>query len=127
MNLRAPRNLRTRLLTIAALLTASTVAGQKPAPKANADSQSAGKAAVARGSALFHDKCEICHFSNSESQKLGPGLKGIYTRGKFADHRTVTDDLMEKWIKNGSPMMPSYNGVLKPDQIHELILYIKTL
>jgi cytochrome c len=128
MNLRAPMNPRLRLIATTALLAVTAFAGQKPPNKGGAPPQlPGGLAAVTRGRALFQDKCEICHFSNSQAQKLGPGLKGIYTRGKFADGKPVSDALMEKRISDGSANMPAYSKILKPGQIHDLVLYVRTL
>jgi mono/diheme cytochrome c family protein len=128
MKLRASKKLHPLLVATAALLTWGAFAAQKSSPKGSVDSQAAARmASVARGHALFHDKCEICHFSNSEAQKLGPGMKGIYVRGKFADGRAVTDALMEKWISDGSSRMPSYGKILNSNQIRDLIQYIRIL
>ncbi len=83
--------------------------------------------AITRGRAIYRQRCEICHFSDSEAKKMGPGLKGIYTRGKFADGRRVDDASMEKWIVEGGKDMLPFKGVLNPSQIRDLLSYLKTL
>jgi cytochrome c2 len=83
--------------------------------------------AITRGRAIYKQRCEICHFSSSEAKKIGPGLKGIYTRGKFADGRRVDDASMEKWIVEGGKDMPPFKGLLNPSQIRDLLSYLKTL
>jgi mono/diheme cytochrome c family protein len=94
----------------------------------NAKSQpSGGAATIARGRDLYDRRCEICHFSESSAQKMGPGLKELYKRGKFSDGRKVDDASIEKWILNGSENMPPFKGELNPAQIHDLIAYLKTL
>ena len=42
---------------------------------------------VANGKAAFDQHCEICHYDESTAQKIGPGLKGLYTRTRFAGGR----------------------------------------
>lgn len=116
------------LLAISAMLCVGGLAAQKPPAKISVDlRRPEARVAIARGASLFRDRCEICHFSGSEAQKLGPGLKGIYTRGKFASGKTVTDALVGNWILKGSAIMPAYNKILKPGEINDLIAYIKTL
>jgi cytochrome c2 len=117
----------------AALILAAGALGTPPSqektpPVKAENSQPAGETAmVARGKIVYHDRCEICHFSESYAQKIGPGIKGIYKRGKFSDGRKVDDASMEKWILNGGKNMPPFKGVLKPAPIHDLIVYLKTL
>ena len=83
--------------------------------------------AITRGRAIYQQRCEICHFSASEARTIGPGLKGIYTRRKFADGRKVDDASMERWIVEGGRDMPPFKGVLNPSQIRDLLSYLKTL
>lgn len=85
------------------------------------------KAEVARGSAVFQQRCEICHFSGSEAKKIGPGLKGIYSRGKFVDGRKVDDAAMERLILEGGKDMPPFKAVLNANQVRDLLAYLKTL
>lgn len=83
--------------------------------------------AITRGRAIYQQRCEICHYSASDAKKIGPGLKSIYTRGKFADGRRVDDASMEKWIVEGGKDMPPFKGVLNSSQIRDLLSYLKTL
>ena len=82
---------------------------------------------MARGKIVYRRRCEICHFSESEALKVGPGLKGIYKRGKYANGGKVDDASMEKWILDGGKNMPPFKGVIDPAQISDLIDYLKTL
>src|SRR5277367_6159768 len=102
---------------------------QKTAPEArNTKSQPAGEpASIPRGRAVYDQRCEICHFSDSSARKIGPGLKELYKRGKFSDGRKVDDASIERWILNGSESMPPFKGVLTPAQIRDLIAYLRTL
>ena len=82
---------------------------------------------TARGQTLFGERCAICHYDQSAAQKMGPGLKGIYARGQFANGKKVDDAGMTRWIENGSKDMPPMKDVLKPDEIRELVRYLRTL
>ena len=84
-------------------------------------------AGTGRGQALFAERCAICHYDQSAAQKIGPGLKGIYARGKFAGGKKVDDAGMAGWIEKGGKDMPGLKDVLKPADIRALISYLKTL
>ena len=111
------------------LLAYLTLAGtgfllaQKPAPNASAPD----KAAVERGQALYKRHCAVCHFDSSAAKKVGPGMKGIYQRGKFADGKKVDDAGMQAWIENGGKNMPGFKTALNPDQLRDLLAYLRTL
>lgn len=81
----------------------------------------------ARGKAVYQRNCAICHHSASTAKKIGPGLKGIYKRDKFADGKAVSDENMRVWIEDGGKDMPQFKNTLKPQQILDLIAYMKTL
>ncbi|ABQ24630.1 cytochrome c oxidase subunit II [Geotalea uraniireducens] len=81
--------------------------------------------------------CLACH-SIDGSPKIGPTWKGLFGRTvTFTDGTTTTAD--EQYIKNYieepnvkvikgfQPVMPSYKGMLKDDDITAIIVYIKTL
>ena len=84
-------------------------------------------AAVAAGKAIFEQRCAICHYSESTAKKIGAGLKGLYSRGKFATGGKVDDLSVASWIERGGADMPGFRGALKPEQIRALVAYLKTL
>ena len=79
------------------------------------------------GKELFNQHCASCHFAETAAQKIGPGLKGLYTRLTFSDGKKVTDAGLAKWIEAGGKNMPGFADTIKPGQIRQLISYIKTL
>jgi cytochrome c2 len=114
----------------AAISPSQVLAQVKPSSnkKASNDSLPAGgPASVARGQIVYKDRCAICHFSESDARKIGPGLKGVYQRGKFTDGGKVDDASVERRILNGGKDMPPFKGVLNPSQVRDLISYVKTL
>lgn len=85
-------------------------------------------AAVARGKTLFQQKCAICHYDTSDQKKIGPGLKGLSKRGTFSvNGNKITDDSLKTWIENGDQLMPPFKEALEPEQIKDVIAYVKTL
>jgi mono/diheme cytochrome c family protein len=77
---------------------------------------------------VFDKKCSICHYADSDSKKIGPGLKGIGKRGTFTvNNNKVTDDSLKTWIENGDTMMPPFKEVLEPAQIKDVVAYVKSL
>jgi cytochrome c oxidase subunit 2 len=81
--------------------------------------------------------CMACH-STDGSAKIGPTWKGLFgstvtfTDGASvkADEQYLKDYILTpniKIIKGYQPVMPSYKGMLKDDEITEIIAYIKTL
>lgn len=100
-------------------------ASKQDAPKKSTGSNSA---AVARGKALFQQKCSLCHYDTSDQKKIGPGLKGLNKRGTFsANGNKITDETLRTWIENGDQLMPPFKDVLEPAQIKDVIAYVRTL
>lgn len=79
-----------------------------------------------KGKDVYETYCEICHDAKSEDKKVGPGLKGIYKRGKFEDGKKVDDRSMREWIVKGGKDMPSFEE-LTAEELRNLIAFIRTL
>jgi cytochrome c oxidase subunit 2 len=93
---------------------------------------------VAFGERLFKSKaCNTCH-SIDGSRLTGPTFQGLFGRQEsLADGSTVIAD--ENYIRRSilepqaqitagyDPVMPTYSGILRPQDIDALIEYIKTL
>jgi mono/diheme cytochrome c family protein len=118
------------ILGIAALAVAGAVYAQsspekKPAKKGSTKGSSP---AAARGKDLFDKKCGICHYTDSDAKKIGPGLKGLSKRGTFSvNNNKVTDENLKNWIENGDALMPPFKDSLEAAQIKDVITYVKTL
>jgi cytochrome c2 len=111
-----------------AFVLAATVAGAmgQTASKKSPHPSASASTSLARGKGLYDARCEICHFSASTAKKIGPGLKGMGTRGKFADGSKVDDDKLRRWIVKGGKNMPGFAD-LNADEVRDLIAYLKTL
>ncbi len=114
--------------TLAAIILAGAACllGQSPARDVGRQ-KSVANAEIARGKEAYEAECAICHYSGSALKKIGPGLKGLTARGKFADGTKVDDDGLRRWIEKGGKDMPGFRKTLSPERVHDLIAYLKTL
>lgn len=106
------------------------VFAQDPGTKTSAKKTSASKGGSAtKGKDVFAEKCTMCHNADSDEKKIGPGLKGLSKRGTFSvkPDVKVTDDNLKNWIENGDSLMPGFKEALDPQQIKDVIAYVKTL
>jgi cytochrome c len=112
------------LLILGVVFCGSVVLAQSSTKK----SPAANSAAVSRGKTLFQQKCAVCHYDTSDQKKIGPGLKGISKRGTFSvNGNKITDETLKTWIENGDQLMPPFKDVLEPEQVKDVIAYVKTL
>jgi len=118
------------ILGIAIFSVAGALAAQDPpankSPKKAPTHAAAGSAT--RGKEVFDQKCALCHFADSETKKIGPGLKGISKRGTFTvNGNKVTTESLTTWIENGDTLMPGMKEALEPAQIRDVVAYVRTL
>lgn len=78
--------------------------------------------ATKRGDALFHQNCVICHNkAPGNYAPFGPpNLHGVFQR------KVVTPAQAMSIIRHGKGQMPPFAGRLQPEQIRDLIAYLKT-
>jgi cytochrome c len=96
-----------------------------PAQKSNATINN--PAVVASGSRIYVKQCAVCHYATTKEKKIGPGLANIYTVGKYANGKKVDDTSMRVWIEAGGKDMPGFKETLKPNEIRDLLAYLRTL
>jgi cytochrome c len=102
------------------------VAALQPASAQN------GKGDPAKGKEIFMANCEICHNADSDEQKIGPGLKGLWNKPahKMADgteHKEHTDEIIRNQIVKGSSAMPPIGAALSEQELNDLMAYLHTL
>src|SRR6202140_2695233 len=81
---------------------------------------------AAKGKETF-DQCSVCHNTDSDEKKIGPGLKGLFKHDKLKNGKKVTDDNVKAVINAGGNGMPSYADMLSDEERDNLIAYLKTL
>jgi len=72
-------------------------------------------------------QCAVCHNADSTEKKMGPGLKGLFTREKMNNGKKPTETNVRAKIDEGGNGMPAYKEMLADDEKDDLIAYLKTL
>jgi mono/diheme cytochrome c family protein len=88
---------------------------------------SAAKGNAAKGKAVFEGTCAVCHNSDSQEKKMGPGLKGFFKKDKMSNGKKLTDVNVKARIDEGGQGMPAYKDMLSDGEKDDLIAYLKTL
>jgi mono/diheme cytochrome c family protein len=72
------------------------------------------------GRRLFDQSCGVCHTRPTlTSGMFGPELSRLNLGGQ--------DDLLRKFISEGTPRMPGFKYTYSPEQIAAIAAYVKTL
>jgi cytochrome c len=79
-----------------------------------------------KGKEVF-EQCTPCHNADSTEKKMGPGLKGLFTKDKLNNGKKVTEENVRAQIDEGGNGMPAYKEMLSEDEKVDLIAYLKTL
>jgi len=86
----------------------------------------AGKGDPAKGKEVFQ-QCMPCHNADSTEKKMGPGLKGLFSKEKLSNGKKPTEANVRAQIDNGGNGMPAYKEMLSDEEKNDLIAYLKTL
>jgi mono/diheme cytochrome c family protein len=79
-----------------------------------------------RGEGLFLQRCSLCHLPRK--LKFGsPPVIGPSLSGQFRDATPEQMKTLRGFILKGGPDMPGFQYGLEPNQIDDLIEYLKTL
>lgn len=79
-----------------------------------------------KGKEVF-EQCGVCHNPDSTEKKMGPGLKGLFSREKMTNGKKPTDANVREKIDEGGNGMPAYKEMLSDDEKDDLMAYLKTL
>jgi cytochrome c len=109
----------------ACTLFASVQKSSPPAQKSNVTVNN--PAVVASGAKIYSKQCAVCHYATTKEKKIGRGLANIYTVGKYVNGKKVDDASMRVWIEAGGKDMPGFKETLKPNEIRDLLAYLRTL
>ena len=116
------------LIAVACTETATPTNTSTPrtaaSPAAAAPASSADDVAVAK--AIYTKNCEACHGPNAEGGLAKVNDKQIKVPSLKSDHAMKhTDEQLTKTITNGQEQMPSFKDKLKPEEIAEMVRYIR--
>jgi cytochrome c6 len=78
------------------------------------------------GEALYKAKCVACHGADGKGETTVGKANKVRDLGS-ADVQAQSDDVIAGIIGNGKGKMPGYGKSLKPEQIKDLVTYIRTL
>lgn len=81
------------------------------------------RAEATAGEATYKAKCALCHGAD------GKGKGGALKTGDLAaaEVQKLSDAELTEIIANGKNKMPGYGKSLKPDQIKDLVAYVRSL
>lgn len=105
--------MRSLILASALILYVTPLIAQEPARPLSAHAQ--------RGEQLYFQRCSVCHLSTAPKyQTYGPPLhqEVIAARG---------DDAVRQKVMEGSQTMPGWKYTLKPADVDDIIVYLKTV
>jgi len=78
------------------------------------------------GAALYKTKCAACHGADGKGE-TAMGKANKLRDLASADVQKQSDAELTTMIENGKGKMPAYAKSLKPDQVKDLIAYIRSL
>jgi cytochrome c2 len=81
---------------------------------------------AAKGKEVF-EQCGVCHNATSDEKKMGPGLKGLFKKGKMANGKPATEANVKAKVDEGGNGMPAYKDMLSDKEKDDLLAYLKTL
>ena len=80
-----------------------------------------------RGRQTYNVRCAGCHTAYSSRGIKGPGLVGIYRKKFLPSGLPANDRFVTQAIVQGRGMMPPMGDSLTPDQLADLLAYLRTL
>jgi mono/diheme cytochrome c family protein len=75
-----------------------------------------------RGASLFRKSCAVCHSVRPGETKVGPSLYAVLRQDSGNSEQAV-----RQTIAAGKAGMPAFQQKLEPDQMDDLIEYLRTL
>jgi mono/diheme cytochrome c family protein len=125
--------LRLLIRTGMAALILLALAPFSTAQKDKKDKASPSAAALKEGEAVYKKNCEMCHFADKTDKKLAPGLKGLFKNKELPQsYKPATEATIREQIEKGNPdakpmPMPPFGNKLSPEEMQNLLDYLKTL
>jgi cytochrome c len=100
-----------------ALLTTATLSFAADAP---------AKGDAGKGKTAFQ-ACTMCHAIDGTTKKMGPNLKGLFKHAKLKNGKQPNEENVLAVVKKGGNGMPSYGDMLSPQELTNLVAYLKTI
>ncbi len=85
------------------------------------------RASAELGREIYEFRCGICHDpQRRDSGPLGPGLAGLFERGRLPSGRPATPEEVAGVIRSGARGMPAFPDLTR-EQLDDLLAYLRTL
>lgn len=82
----------------------------------------------ALGNEIFDEHCSGCHRSDSFENKVGPGLKWLFSKEKLdSNGKPVTNANVLEKINGGGKGMPAFKDSLREQDKENLLAYLNTI
>lgn len=81
---------------------------------------------AAKGKDVF-EQCGGCHNADSTEKKMGPGLKGLFSKEKLNSGKKPNYDNVLQQVNEGGNGMPGYKDLLSDQEKKDLMAYLQTL
>jgi len=116
------------LLLIPALSAGLLAQGQKTSTAGVRSKAEVNAGDAEKGKLIFKGRCSICHFTTTTAERVGPGLKDLFKQETLPrSGLPMSEENVRKVILEGSATMQPFRGVLKGEQLSDLLAYLKTL
>jgi mono/diheme cytochrome c family protein len=88
-------------------------------------------AAAARGEEIYFAKCAVCHEAKPGTPGAGSSLKGTFQQPphELADGTKIdaTEESVREFILRGNSNMPPMDTALSPQELEDVLAYLRTL
>lgn len=123
------KNISRRYVRLAAILAVAFIVPLMILSAENTKKEEpASQATLDAGQQVFKKNCNLCHFPDKADKKMGPGLKGLFSLKELPEsHQPADEKTIRGQIMNGTKKMPGFAKKLSPEQVDNLIAYLKTL
>jgi mono/diheme cytochrome c family protein len=116
---------------VAAALALAGVACHEQQERSAGDERAIASTAVARGEEIFYAKCAVCHEAKPGTPGAGSSLKGTFQQPphQLADGTTIdgTEESIREFILKGNSNMPPMDTALSPQELEDVLAYLRTL
>lgn len=111
-----------RIVSLAAtvLLVAPTMRGAMAQATGDTSGQDAS-AGARSGAQVYSEICQACHMRDAEGGKGAVVIPALARNAKLADA-----DWLVATVLKGRGGMPAFAGILSPDQISDVLTYVRT-
>jgi mono/diheme cytochrome c family protein len=79
------------------------------------------------GRHIYQQTCYPCHDAHSVPGENGPSLKGLFKKTFLPSGLPANERFVRQTILNGRNMMPAAGANLTPQQLDDLLTYLRTL